>query len=148
KEEIINWRKILAENGTWSGKINFLTNSAKLIELEGSVFPLSKANGAQAYFYGVFKLNTKHLDFHDHIKNDSSYKWFFKKSPIPKSLICLKSLQYVDVNTSLETYTGFNKEDLIGLCPNDIKLHNFLNLEFLNNFKSNNKPSFQIDKAK
>src|SRR5690554_234581 len=148
KKEIFNWREILAQNRNWSGKINFLTKNGKLIELEGHVSPLSMANGEKVNFYGAFKLNSEHVDFDDHIKNDSSYKWFFEKSPIPKSLICLNSLQYIDVNKSWETYTGFNKEDVVNRAQNELEFHDCINLEFLETFKANNEASFQIDKAK
>ncbi|MCX7550973.1 sigma 54-interacting transcriptional regulator [Xanthomarina sp. F2636L] len=141
------WWQKLKQQKYWEGQISLCERDGDKRSLTCDIVYVEDPINNQPYYLGKFNLQLPTLDFQDYIENDSSYNWLFKKSPIPKSLISLKTLQYVDVNRSWETYTGYKKELILERTPKELKFHSLVNLDFLTNIKTSSQTSFQIDKA-
>lgn len=139
--------KTLKQRKEWQGVLSFTTGNTAKIKLYSNFSLIENRNPTLSHYVGIFNLISDHLTFQEYIENDLSYKWFFKNSPIPKSLFDFETFQYIDVNLAWENYTGFKKENLVGLTPQKLKIHEVFNLDFILKVQSSEQNSFTIDKG-
>lgn len=140
-----DWWNIITKNKQWKGSVNFFKKDGGRQSLICTMSLIKDETNKQSHFFWLIKVNQQFVNFQDYIENDVSYKWFFKNSPIPKSLYSLTTFQFVDVNTSWETFTEYKKDYALEQRPEDLKLYKNINFNFMIDFQSMRISSYNID---
>lgn len=129
------WEK-LNKNKKWRGALGYQleNNSYKSLSVRFSV--VENAEHSPVFYLGQFSFNLKPLTYKQFSKLDSSYKWFFKRSPVPKALIDIKSLKYLEVNRSWENYLGIKGEDTLDQTYQKLNIHDLFDPDFISKIQS------------
>lgn len=148
KNQIFNeWLQSIKDNEYWTDIINVQTKEKQPIRLRCTISHINNSNNEVKCFFVLLENATNYQNINEYIENDKSYKWFFSKSALPKSLILLSTLAYIDVNNSWENYTGYTKEEAIGTTPEGLKLHNLLDQKLLEKIRATKNTSFKINET-
>jgi PAS domain S-box-containing protein len=148
KSESFNkWLTSIKENEYWTDIIEIKTKKKQPLQSRCTISHINNSNNEIKCFFILLENATNYKNIDEYINKDKSYKWFFCKSPLPKSLIALSTLTYIDVNKSWQNYTGYSKEEAIGVSPNDLKLHNLLDQKLLEKIRITKKTSFKTNET-
>lgn len=144
KENVFKkWLSSIKENEYWTDIIDMVTKEKKPIKLRCTISHINNCDNEIKCFFVLLENATKYQNINEYIENDKSYKWFFCKSPYPKSLLKLSSLTYIDVNTSWQNYTGYSREEALGASPNGLSLHNLLDQKLLEKIRTTKNAAFK-----
>lgn len=148
KNQIYNqWLQSIKDNEYWTDIINVQTKEKRSIKLRCTISHIKDSNYKIKCFFLLLENATNYQNINEYIENDKIYKWFFSKSALPKSLILLSTLAYIDVNNSWENYTGYTKEEAIGTSPEGLKLHNLLDQKLLEKIRITKNTSLKINET-
>ncbi|WP_431133711.1 sigma 54-interacting transcriptional regulator [Psychroserpens mesophilus] len=140
-----HWWKTITKDNHWEGSIDFYRKDGVEQNLICSMSLIEDSESKQSYYLWLFSLN--HADIQYFLTKDLSYKWFFKNSPLPKSILNLKELHYTDVNESWENYTGFKRDFTLDQNPEKLKFYRLVDLDFMRMIQSGKISSYALNNA-
>ncbi len=141
-----DWLGALKKKGHWVGPIEFSRKCGAPQSLICAISHVINRGKGPSHFFWF--LNQQPLNYQDYLDHDVSYKSFFKVSPVPKALFSLDTLEYIDVNSAWETYTGYNKESVTHHNLEIFEIHKFIDLGLIKTFQSSKSVTQTIDKAR